>query len=70
MNRASRDSSLMFTEHDLQVVLVTSHEPIIQDKLHVKLHALACDHSTYTCDPGDSFAKDLILTGGKEIYQS
>ena len=60
MNRASRDSSLMFTEHDLQVtpVLVTSHEPIIQDKLHVKLHALAGDQSTYTCDPGDSFAKD------------
>ena len=60
MNRASGDASLKFSEDDLQAapVLVTSHEVIVQDKLHVKLHALAGDQSTYTCDPGDSFAKD------------
>merc|ERR1719350_50441 len=64
-NMASGYASQMFTEDDLEatpVLVGTSHEPIILDRLQAQLHALASDGSTYTSDPdpGDSLAEDWV----------
>jgi hypothetical protein len=64
-NKASGYASQMFSEDDLEanpVLVGTSHEPIILDRLQVQLHALASDQSTYTSDPdpGDSMANDWV----------
>jgi len=64
-NMASGYASQMFTEDDLEatpVLVGTSHEPIILDRLQAQLHALASDQGTYTTDPdpGDSLAEDWV----------
>merc|ERR1719339_257649 len=64
-NMASGYASQMFTEDDLEatpVLVGTSHEPIILDRLQAQLHALASDVSTYSTDPdpGDSLAEDWV----------
>lgn len=64
-NMASGYASQMFTEEDLEatpVLVGTSHEPIILDRLQAQLHALASDGSTYSSDPdpGDSLAEDWV----------
>jgi len=64
-NMASGYASQMFTEDDLEatpVLVGTSHEPIILDRLQAQLHALASDGTTYTSDPdpGDSLAEDWV----------
>jgi len=53
-NMASGYASQMFTEEDLAatpVLVGSSHEPIILDRLQAQLHALASDQETYTSDP-------------------
>eukprot|EP00092_Neocalanus_flemingeri_P063615 GFUD01077013.1.p1 GENE.GFUD01077013.1~~GFUD01077013.1.p1 ORF type:complete len:362 (+),score=133.80 GFUD01077013.1:53-1138(+) len=64
-NFASGYASQMFTEEDLEatpVLVGTSHEPIILDRLQAQLHALGSDQGTYTADPdpGDSLAEDWV----------
>jgi len=64
-NMASGYASQMFTEDDLEatpVLVGSSHEPIILDRLQAQLHALASDQTTYTSDPdpGDSLAEDWV----------
>jgi len=64
-NMASGYASQMFTEEDLEatpVLVGSSHEPIILDRLQAQLHALSSDQSTYTKDPdpGDSLAEDWV----------
>jgi len=64
-NMASGYASQMFTEDDLEatpVLVGTSHEPIILDRLQAQLHALGSDQATYTTDPdsGDSLAEDWV----------
>ena len=64
-NMASGYASQMFTEEDLEatpVLVGTSHEPIILDRLQAQLHALASDSHTYSSDPDtcDILAEDWV----------